>query len=96
MKQAIDVGTITEHADTSLVLAQLADSADQRTQPSRVDELDLGEIDDQPRLIGNVGEGLPKLSHRVGIELAHRAQHDEVRIFCLFNNDLKHRGMVSP
>src|SRR5690606_10520633 len=62
-------GAAARDGDVAAGLPGAADAADQRAEAGRVHERDLGQVDQQRRGAGQLGQGLAELAHRVGVQL---------------------------
>ena len=96
VQKAGDVGPVAEHGDDTIVLAHLSDTADECTEARGIHELHPAEVDDQARLLAELGEGLAEGRDRVRIELALRAQLGVIGTLGTIYTDLKHGRMVTP
>ena len=88
VQQAGEGRSAAGHRHVAFGLAGAADAADERAEPGRVHERHLGEVDEQPRLAGQLDERLAELADRVRVELADRPAQRVGTDF--FDVDLEH------
>ena len=76
VEQPGERGPTARDDDLVLVLAGSTNTADEGTEPGRVHERYVGQLDQEPGLVGQAGEGLAELPDGVGVELTlGAAQH---------------------
>ena len=96
MQKSGDVGTVTEDGNGTVIVADLANPADQRTEAGGIHELHSTQVHDETGLFAELGERFTELGDRIGIELALGAELDVVGPLGTSDTDLKHGRMVTP